>query len=239
MRKFYLGLFLSLLTVTVWAETLIEVRNAQGQTQLIYISEDYARMEIQQQPTSYRLIDLKMHKAYIVNPAEKRYFDQSIMRLSQQTRPHNRYQNNQPPTVTAELVKVEAEPIEIAGYPAAHYQVKANGQTCSDIYISQQAAQVANIAQFDKAMETIQQQADMQQQHPCAQAHQDLATQIQTLGMQMKTVYAAGKLAGKVRDEVVSVKTDTEVSDDFFSLEGFTPLTAQEVQQMMQPRRYR
>ncbi|MCV6636083.1 hypothetical protein [Candidatus Albibeggiatoa sp. nov. NOAA] len=259
MKKPYLGLMivLSLLANIAWAETLIEVRNAQGQTQQVYIGEDYARMQVtdtKQAAQGYQLIDLKMHKVYMVNSAEKRYFDPSIMRLSQNQRQHQPRQampnmppmfrgQNTPPPVSAELVKVEGDTLEVAGYSTEHYQVMANGQVCSDEYISKQAAELGSIAQFDKTMQAIkeQQQANMPtppRQHPCAQAHQELEAQIQALGMRMKSVYAMGQLAGKVRTEVVTVKTDSQVADSFYSLEGFTPLTVQEIQQMMQPRRH-
>ncbi|WP_353570567.1 hypothetical protein [Candidatus Albibeggiatoa sp. nov. BB20] len=261
MRRLYLSFImagLSLLAINAWAETMVEVRNAQGQTQQVYISADYARMQItstNQAPQGYRLIDLKMQKIYMVNPEKKRYFDPSIMRLNSNQRqpprqampnmPTFRGQNVLPPSasVHAELVKVEDENIEIAGYPTEHYQVIANGELCSNDYFSKQAAETGHIAQFDKTMHTIKkaQKANTpkvpQQQHPCAQAYQDLELQMKALGMRMKSVYATGQLAGKIRNEVVMIKTDASVTENFFSLKGFTPLSVQEIQQMMQPRR--
>ncbi len=248
MKKIYLGLLLSVLACNSWSNTVIEAQNAQGQTQRIYISDDYARMEvIEEQKTSpsYRLIDLKAHKVYIVNPTEKRYIDPSLTRFNpqpQQARPNTMYQRQpqQPlPPIRAELVKIEGDTIEIAGYPTVHYQVKVNGETCSDEYFSQSAAAIVAIAQFDKTMQVVKKQRDTQKsphQHPCIQAYQQLDAQMQALGMRMKSVYATGEMKGKIRSEVVSIKTDEKVADDFYSLEGFAPLTMQEMQQMMQQR---
>lgn len=253
MKRPYLGLIilLSLLTQISYADTLVEVRNAQGQTQQVYINADYARMQVtdtKQTVQGYRLIDLKMQKVYMVNPVEKRYFDPDIIRFGQQPRqqahqampPMYRGQNS-PPPVTAELVKASDKKIEIAGYPTLHYQIVANGKVCSDEYISKQAAEVAHIAKLDNTMQTMQEQkrANMPappRKHPCAQANQKLSAQIQSLGMRMKSVYAMGKLAGKVRTEVITVKTDEPVAKHFYSLEGLTPLSVQEIQQMMRPR---
>jgi hypothetical protein len=253
---------LSLFTVNIWAATMIEVRNAQGQTQQVYINEDYARMQMMQMtetnqaPQTYRLIDLKMRKMYMVNPTEKRYFDPNIMRLNPNQRqppqqampnmPTFRGQNQPAPApIKAELIKVAGKTIEVAGYPTEHYQVVANGEVCSDDYFSKQALEVGHIAQFNKTMQAIkeQQQTDMSrqlsQQHPCVQAYQQLEPQMTILGMRMKSVYATGKLAGQIRNEVVTVKTDAQVEAGFFSLEEFTPLSLQEAQQMMQPHRRR
>ncbi|MEK7990280.1 MAG: hypothetical protein VSS52_004685 [Thiotrichaceae bacterium] len=259
MKRYYLGLIMTglhLFTVNIWAATMIEVRNAQAQTQQIYISEDYARMqmtETNQAPQAYRLIDLKMRKIYMVNLAEKRYFDPSIIRLNpnQRQKPQQAMPNmpifrgqNEPPDVpiTAELIKVAGETIEVAGYPTEHYQVVANGEMCSDDYFSKQALKIGHIAQFDKAMQAIEEEqkvdvTKLSQQHPCVQAYQQLEPQMTALGMRMKSVYAMGQLKGQIRNEVMIIKTDAQVEAGFFSLEDFAPLSLQETQQIMQPRR--
>lgn len=232
-------IFSLLWSMQVGAETLVEIRNTQGLKQQVFISDDYARMQVTQPQhtvTHYQLVDLKAHKIYMVNLAEKRYIDLSIMTPPQQPNMPSMYGQRAMPPVQAKLVKVEQEPIDIAGYPAQHYQMIANEQVCSDEYFSQSAAAIAQIASLDKTMQAIketQPKPEMPPQHPCIQAQQILESQIQDLGMNMKSVYAQGQMAGKVRTEVVKIETDADVDEQLFSLQGLTALTQQEMQQMM------
>jgi hypothetical protein len=225
--------FLWLFSSHSWAVTLLELRNEQGQVQQVHISENYARMSITADKTNiYRLIDLQAGKMYLVNPSDKTYFDPDSMPKHREEMP------NMPnmPEITAKLIKTDSAPEEIAGYSSLHYQVTANGIVCTDDYLSQSAAEVAHIAEFEAIMLQISKAKPKKPRHPCLQAHLDLAEEMRAIGLQMRSVYAGGNMLGKVRSEVISIKTDVEVAADFFSLQDLRQLSAQDMQRM-QPRR--
>lgn len=154
----------------------------------------------------------------------------------------NQDQANQPKEVKVELKKVGAGD-KIADYETTLYKVMANNRGCSHDYFSQ--AVIDSLPNFKKLKEFFthsQQQAQKPNKnarlpriHPCALAHRQLADQAAELGMPMKSV-TLNKQGGEdmVINEVTAIKTDVEVAEDYFSLDGYQLLTQEQLQQQQQ-----
>jgi hypothetical protein len=222
-----------------FAATVVE-RREMGKIQTITLDKHNARIN-SSVPDYYTLMDLKKGKAYMVDTKEKRTVEMNIIgtppKPSQnmprwQQRSQSSQDRRERPSVIAELVEKGRGP-RIAGYPTVNYQVKANGQVCSDNYFSKKAAQVPYIKDLIKAMSDMSTSRKIKGMpvHPCQKAHDDLEAKSMTLGVPMKSVIKLGQRGGdKVRFEIIRIKTDVEVYADTFSLPaGYRVISEQEM----------
>jgi hypothetical protein len=260
MNHLHSGIIVGIVSASVcgasFAATVVE-RSQMETTQKITLDEDDVRIN-SPDPNFYTLMDLDKGKAYMVNTKEKRIVEMDIIgtppKLPQDMMPA--WQRSQPPQDRREPPPVKAELVEkgngpeIAGYPTVKYQVKANGQVCSENYFSKKAAQVPYIKGWIKAMYDMTNSRKMKGMpvHPCQKAHDDLEAESMKLGFPMKSVVKIGKRGDdKVRFEIIRIKTDVDVSADTFTLPGYDVISEQEMiaegqakmQQMMEEARQR
>ncbi len=235
-----IALSAALLCSQAWAATVIEQKGsalapkqanaAQPQTSKILLDATHARMDAGQ-PGQYMLMDFTHHKILMVNSTKKQAVDISAM-PKMPAMPNA--QQPAPKQVQAELTKVGAGP-QIAGYATEQYQVKADGNVCSNEFISADAMKVAHITEFMQSMHKIaedrrQAMANMPffQQDPCAKAAEQMAGEVLKVGMLMRSEEATGQL----RQEVISIQADVPTTAESFTVpaeyETLTP------QQMMQ-----
>ncbi len=140
------------------------------------------------------------------------------------------YQNSDP---KPQLIK-QSEARLIAGYPTVKYQVMADNKICSENYFSEQVFKVAHIEKFLKAFRRMSNsrkpQIEGMQLPPCIKAHEQLEPQLMGLGVPMKTVLKIPNQGDVVRDEIISIKTEVDVSPDTFNLpSGYQVMTEQEM----------
>ncbi|MEN8215201.1 MAG: hypothetical protein ABFS56_02260 [Pseudomonadota bacterium] len=244
MNHLHRGIIVGIISASVcgasFAATVVERRQMET-IQKITLDKDDAHIS-SPDPNFYTLIDLDKGKAYMVNTKEKRIVEmniigtppkppQDMMPPWQPSQPPQATNRPEPPPVKASLIEKGNGP-EIAGYPTVKYQVKANGQACSENYFSKKAAQVPYIKDWLKAMSDMTNSRKMKGMriHPCQKAHDDLEAESMKLGFPMKSVVKMGERGGdKVRFEIIRIKTDVEVSADTFTLPGYDVISEQEM----------
>lgn len=244
MKYLYTALAVSglCLSASVPAATVLESKNPMGQTQKMMLDGKRARME-GGAPGSYMLMLLDKEKMYAVNEGQKQIMDMSKPAEPPTGPPGMPEMQGMPGMpgmpkqgearkVDAKLVKKGAGP-EIAGYPTTHYQVTANGNVCSNEYISAKVLELPDVKNFVEASQKMKSQEKkgpipFMRMDPCMQASMELADEMEGLGMSMRSV---GK-DGKARHEVASIKTGVDVPAGTFDLpEGYNMTTPQEMMQ--------
>jgi len=231
-----------LIASPVWAATLIEMNNVggpQGQLhkQQMLIDDQHARME-GSQTNQYLLISFGENKSYMVNTAQKQVLE--MPNPSSQPSPPPAFlkqlqdQQAKLPEVKAELVKKGPGP-DIVGLPTVQYQVMANGELCSDEYISEKALENQHLKLFTQYMQNMKNARKkamgglrMPSANACAQAADTLADEVAKLGLSMRSVAKDGT----VMQEVVALKTDVATKPDTFSVpKDYETMTAQQMMQ--------
>lgn len=232
-HRIIVGIFTACVCSASFAATVVE-RNEMGKIQKIILDKDVARID-SSVSNYYTLLYLDKGKAYMVNNEEKRIVEMNIIgtppKLPQNMPPWQRRQDRS--SQKAELVEKGNGPT-IAGYPTIDYQVKTNGQLCSENYFSKKAAQVPYLKAFIKAMSDMTRSRKIKGMpvHPCQKAHDDLEAESMTLGFPMKSLVKMGKRGGeKVRFEIISIKTDVDVPADTFTLpkRGYDVISEQQM----------
>ncbi|KHD08700.1 hypothetical protein PN36_31385 [Candidatus Thiomargarita nelsonii] len=230
-RRIIVGIFTACVCSGSFAATVVE-RNEMGKIQKIILDEHAARID-SSVSNYYTLLYLDKGKAYMVNTKEKRIVEMNIIgtppKLPQNMPPWQARRDR--PSQKAELVKKGNGP-SIDGYPTINYQVKTNGQLCSENYFSKKAAQVPYLKAFIRAMSDMTNSRKIKGMpvHPCQKAHDDLAAESMSLGFPMKSVVKMDKRGG-VRFEIISIKTDVDVSADTFTLpkRGYDVISEQQM----------
>jgi len=124
-------------------------------------------------------------------------------------------------SVKAQLIK-QGEARLVAGYPTVKYQVMADDKVCSESYFSQEVFKVPYVEKFLKAFRRMSSSRKPQikgmRLPPCMKAHDDLEAQLMGLGVPMKTILKIPNQGEVVRDEIISIKTEVEVSPGSFNL---------------------
>ncbi len=232
----------TLLCSQIFAATLIEQRGAMmgsqnssksSQTSHILIDAHHARMEASQSG-QYMLMDFTNSKMVMINSAQKQAVDMSAMPKMPTLPKAPKMPENTSQPVKATLEKVGKGP-DIAGHATEHYQIKADGQVCSNEFISAPAMQVENMSSFMQSMHKMAQERrqamsrmPFMKQDPCAKATEEMAGEILKHGMLMRSQDEKGQL----RHEIVSIKTGVATQADTFSVPaGFETLTPQQMMQ--------
>jgi hypothetical protein len=141
--------------------------------------------------------------------------------------------SQQPPwqqSVQPELIRKGEGPL-IAGKPTVKYQVKAKGEVCSENYFSQSAADVEYVKDFFKAMFKMANSRKMKGMPlpSCFKAHDELNAKMMKLGIPMKTIFKS-KQGNKVANEIIRIKTDTEVLKRIFEIpKGYEEITEKDM----------
>jgi hypothetical protein len=217
-----------------WAATVVERCNGFQQVETVTITQDNARMN-GHNPKFYTVIASAKGKVYQVDAKNKRVVKMDISG----TAPKPPQEIPTPPwgaSAKAKLIRKGSGP-KIADYPTVHYQIKALGRACFDNYFSQDVTKVAHIKEF---LETWSQLSNARKIkgmyfHPCQQARDELESQLMTLGVPMKIVIKKGKRGDKVRHQILSIKTDVEIGNNFFKLpKGYEEISEAEMREKAQ-----
>lgn len=198
-----------------WAATVVERCNDFQQLETVTMTKDHARMA-SDDSDFYTVIAVADGKVYQVDTHNKRVVEMAIS----DTAPKPSQEIPTPPwgkSAKTDLVSKGNGP-KIAGYPTVSYQIKALGQTCSENYFSEEAAKVGHIKAFLEAWTQLSNRRKIKGMyfHPCQQARDELESQLMTLGIPMKIVIKGGQ-GDKVKHQILSIKTDAEVHDNFFA----------------------
>lgn len=227
-------------TVSVYAATVVEQRDVQGNSQKVTIDQEFARME-GPKPELYMLMNFQSKKMYMINTKEQKVIENDISSESPATTPFmppgmNQRPSSPPTEVEAKLVKMGDGP-EIAGYATTHYQTTANGQVCSDDYFSESATKIEYIQNFSEVMQGLSKKTSrampFMPANPCIQAYNKLQPEFLKYGISLKSV----SKDGKVRHEVLGIKTGVEVAADAFKVpESYKVMTEKEIMEQMRKR---
>jgi hypothetical protein len=221
----------STLAIPVWAATLVERQDAQGKTEKLTVSEDYARVDTSRQGF-YTLIDFKQDKMFLVHAKKKEIVERSLKPVSPPAPPEGMPLPPEKPVGDVQLVE-KGEGPEIAGYTTTHYQITADGEVCADSYLSASAAEVTHLKGFLKVMEEMAMPPkDMITRMPaCAQAQFKLKADFFDKGLPLRSV----NKEGKVTYEITSIKTDVDVPTDTFKLpDGYEVMTEEGMRKKME-----
>ncbi|RKZ82246.1 MAG: hypothetical protein DRR19_21020 [Candidatus Parabeggiatoa sp. nov. 1] len=217
-----------------WAATVVKRCNDFQQVETVTITRDNARMA-GHNPNFYTVIASAEGKVYQVDTKKKRVVKMDISG----TAPKPQQDIRTPPwgaSAKAKLVRKGSGP-KIADYPTAHYQIKALGRACSDNYFSQEVTKVAHIKEFLDTWSQLSNARKIKGMyfHPCQQARDELESKLMRLGVPMKIVIKGGKRGDKVRHQILSIKTDVEVENNFFELpKGYEVMSEAKMREMAQ-----
>ena len=199
-----------------WAATVVERCNDFQQLETVTLTQNHARME-SEDSDFYTVIAMADGKVYQVDTKNQRVVEMDI----NETAPKPSQEIPTPPwgkSAKADLISKGNGP-KIAGYPTVGYQIKALGQACSENYFSEEAAKVTHIKAFLETWTQLSNRRKIKGMyfHPCQQARDELGTELMKLGIPMKIVIKGGRQGDKVRHQILSIKTDVEVNDNFFA----------------------
>jgi hypothetical protein len=227
-----IGLSLLGLTHASFADTILELQvpgpGQKLQPQKVLIKGNMARTETSR-PDYYMLMNLDNNDMFSVNSAAQQIIDMS---KSKQRPPPKMVTTTTVKPVT--LVKTQVSK-KVAGYDTVQYKLMIEDKVCGFEYVSAKAQKLKEVNAFVKASQVIQRKrmralASMPfiQQDPCTLASAQASEQVAKLGLALRSEDAKGNL----RREVVSIKTDLNLSDDKFALpEAYESLTPIEMMQ--------
>ncbi len=227
----------SVLAASAHAAVVIETTtaNPQGsQKQKVIIDDKNARIEAGADNQQFMLVSFGDKKSYMINIKQKQALDMTppaappadFLKHLQSQQPQN------VPDAKVELVKKGDGP-EIAGYTTTHYQIIANGTVCSNEFLADKALQNPHIKAFADYMQSMKEDRKKamgdfapKSPEPCVQAAEKLGEQVMKLGLSMRST----DHENKVRQEVLSIKTDEKVEHAQFKVpEGFEIMTPQQM----------
>lgn len=230
-----------LYTTSSGAVTVIKRQGAKSsKIETVTLADHQARIE-GSELDYYKLFNLKEKMLYDVDKQEKMIvkIPFAAPELSDIA---PRFPARSPKPIKVQLVKKGTGP-DIAGYPTLHYQIIVDDKVCSEEYLSEKAIQIDYVKDFLLAMHEMSNARSQAMKnlpkHPCQRAHEQLETEVLAIGLPMKSVTTRGK----VRHEIVRIKTDVKVDADLFTLpKGYQVKTEREVmeeirRQMMQDSR--
>jgi hypothetical protein len=226
-------LYATLLSANVWAgtATVIQHHDQSGKIQKITITETKARMD-SDRPERYMILDLEAQKMFAVDGLEKQVMevpikaDSNLAALSPNA-------PEMPPIKTALVEKGEGQPL--LGYPTRHYQITANGQVCSDNFVSAQASDIAHLQNFLTTMRelTHSRRAMMKMAFafsPCLFAQSEQESALMTKGIVLKSIDNQGRIV----HQMDTIQTDVSIDEQLFAIPNDYPVLTE--QQMMQQR---
>lgn len=206
-RSFVTGL--TLLTCNVQAATLIDIRSPDG---LARVYADGPRLRVNTENAQYLLADRKTGTLQIVDPAQRRVTDMSlVLKLLPPA------QAGSTPAVTFE--KQGSGP-RIAGYPTTHYRYSGNGEACGTLFASKAALQDNNL---QDAFELLRQLGAYShamlrdysgKDSACDQIGRNFPAYIEHVGIPMRVI----DTRGKPRIEILRMDKQASVPADTFSV---------------------
>lgn len=169
---------------------------------------------------AYMLFNLKKGEKLAVNPGRK-------MALEMPTG------GAKVPETDYGLEKKGSGP-EILGYSTTHYELRAGGEHCSDLYTSREALADGGGEELVRVMRALarsSRRGDTKGLEPCEKANQALASRMEELGFILRAKTSDGE------QEVVSLETGVEVPSGTFSVpKSFKRQSYQDMMDSMQQR---
>ena len=170
---------------------------------------------------AYMLFDLEKGEKLAVNPGRKMALEMPAG-------------GAEPPQADYSLDEKGSGP-EILGYSTTHYELKAGGNHCSDLYTSRQALSDGGGEELVRVMRALarsSRRGDAKRMDPCDKANQALASRMQELGFILRAKSSDGE------QEVVSLETGVDVPSGTFSVPGdFKRQSYQDMMDSMQQQR--
>lgn len=212
-------LFLSLVSSTLYAGTVVDIKNKNGQTTQFQSTETRGRLNSANEG-SYVVIDYPQQKILIVMP------DQKQILLIDGTAPL--FDNaSTKETVNSEVRKVGDGP-DVAGYSTREYQILAGGEVCSTVFGSEDAMTATGMRQmFDALQKVASQSTRMMKQFkpdssPCDQAKAEIVTHIGQIGAPLRSLDAQGN----PDVEITRIQTDVDLPAETFSVPAEYPVVS-------------
>ncbi len=222
------------LVLPAWGATLIKHTNQQGQIQQTLMSGTQARMD-SGEPNRYMVLKLDTQTMYAVDAGQKKVLEMSL-KADDKAVPQMPNMPNMPEPVKVEsaLVDQGAGP-EMVGYATQRYQITANGEVCSDNYVSKDALELPELQSFLDAMTqlTHSRRAMMKMAmafSPCLTAQVEQEDALMEKGMVLKSLDGKGTLLHEVTD----IETNVEVTPEQFAIPSDYQVMNE--QQLMQQR---
>lgn len=195
-------LVLLLAPLSAGAATLMEVSNDQGGIDHIWIEGEQARMESSRMP-GHIVIDLKDGTMVMVDPDQRQAVEMT---------PRMGSGGSDAVPAGVRLEELGRGPA-IAGYPTRRYSLHAADRNCGELFLSNQALELEDLARFAEAMQQIDTGAGQfgAMVDPCIAAQSAVAEQIADAGIPLRTVHE-----GRVVSEVQRIDTDADLPADAF-----------------------
>lgn len=205
-RSAVLATLVALSSAPATAATVVETRDAAGQTSTMTVQGPRAR--IQMGPQRYVLIDTAEGSYYAVDVRRR-----VVMNMGQVPEHVTDLPRSEAAAREAEVEfrHVGSGP-RIAGYPTEHYRLYADGRLCQQSYLSRAALDAAEMAEFLQGFHRFSKRQQERYRalgvaaEPCEQAEQVAAARHPQLGMPMKIV-----ANGQIRQEVLRLRTGVDV----------------------------
>lgn len=191
------------------AASLMETRDEDGTVQRIYV--EGRKMRVQERDgEEYMLFDLEAKKLYAVRPAAKEAVDMSGM-LSESAAA----------SATGVRLEHKGQGPSIAGYATEHYLARAGEKTCTEEFLSRQAAEDLGAAPLLEALASLGAEEDGDSD-PCEQAERELAKLYGEHGIPLRVV----ETDGTVSMEVTRIEKNVPAPAGGFHLpEGYRVVT--------------
>ncbi|MBI1891369.1 MAG: hypothetical protein HYS18_12035 [Burkholderiales bacterium] len=211
----------ALLSATANAATVIEMESGPARIKSVMTVEN-GKARLQSELANYSLIDPGAGQYLYVSQERKQ-----VVKMSDSPPVDLDRRVSVPTSNKTKLVRKGAGP-KIAGYSTQLYQLFTNGALCLNTYLSREAMMRGQLKEFHSAFYRMQKKQKQDAQaagaeiSPCDDAQEVLMARYPELGLAMRTVDPNGQ----VRQEVVSIKTDVVVDNNYFQAPlGFKQLT--------------
>ena len=219
--KLIISIILTCACQTVSAVTLIELKQADGSSEKVYIDGMMVRIESSIDP-GYVILDGGKGNMFLVSPAEKQIMDMGHMMSQEKKSIKSKYD--------VKFISKGDGP-KIVGYKTKKYEVRVDDKKCSDEYLSKKMPKDLGIQKTFEKISTMFNGPDMGMMpgmNACLMAEQDITASYSKYGYPMRTVDTNGKL----ESEVVKLTKNAAMPAGGFSLpKGYKRV---DVGQMMQ-----
>lgn len=213
-------IILLLLSHTVLAATLIEVVE-DGERSQVMIDGNKSRINMGE-GQGFMLIDYKKQTMFAVMPKEKQILDMSGDLPSL---------GGSPVAEIKTVLVSNGRGPTIAGFPTKKFTLKAEGKVCGTLFGSKAAMQTIGLNRLFESMKAMaeKQRTAMGRYAAlvdvCTRADMSFASQVEKVGVPMRTLDANGKITSEIK----SIKTNVRLPANTFTLpQGYEIITLAE-----------
>jgi len=208
------------------ADTILKIKNEDSSVTEIMSNGEKTRFSMAPEP-GYVLISHTDHDMFIIVPEEK-----SIMKMNM-----GMPTGNKPELVNIQIKSIGSGP-KVAGYQTKKYTIKADGQDCGIVFGSKKALQNSDISKmFNDINQMMENQYQMMggamdMMDACERAEMNIAAQIETIGLPLRTLDKNGVLTS----DVLSIETHATLPATTYELPSNYAMTsmAEEMKSMQE-----